>query len=162
MAPQHIEHLKEWMQQMDSFANRKDEEGYGFSHDCFGRSKVVDADEDSAVFEYTIEKSDCNFSNNFHGGAIATLVDNLTTAALFTRERKHFKFAGVSTDLHVSYVSGAAIGTTILIECKVSKVGAGLANTTAVLKDKASGRILATATHTKFNTDSRMGGGSKL
>jgi acyl-coenzyme A thioesterase 13 len=51
---------------------------------------------------------------------------------------------------------------TVLLECKVIKVGSGLANTTAVLKDKATGRVLATASHTKFNTDSRMGGGSKL
>ncbi|KAG0357225.1 HotDog domain-containing protein [Gamsiella multidivaricata] len=162
MAPQHVAHLKEWMEQMNKFANRADEDGHLFSHDCFGRSTVVDADEDSAVFEYTIQKSDCNFSNNFHGGAIATLVDNLTTAALFTRERKHFQFAGVSTDLHVAYVSGAALGSTVLVECRVHKVGAGLANTTAVLKDKETGRVLATASHTKFNTDSRMGGGSKL
>ncbi|KAF9180184.1 hypothetical protein BGZ51_009016 [Haplosporangium sp. Z 767] len=146
----------------DSLASRTDSDGPGFSHDCFGRTKVVDADEDSAVFEYTVQKSDCNFSDNFHGGAIATLIDNLTTAALFTRERKHFQFGGVSTDLHVTYVSAATLGMTVLLECRVLKVGAGLANMTAVLKDKATGRIVATASHTKFNTDSRMGGGSKL
>jgi hypothetical protein len=88
MAPQHVEHLKGWMEQMHKLANRPDEDGHGFSHDCFGRSAVVEADADSATFAYTIQKSDCNFSGNFHGGSIATLVDNLTTAALFTRERK--------------------------------------------------------------------------
>ncbi|KAF9114522.1 hypothetical protein BGX27_010579 [Mortierella sp. AM989] len=162
MAPQHVENLKEWMEQMHSLATQVDEDGPGFFHECFGVTKVVDADEDSAVFEYTVKKSDCNFSNNFHGGAIATLVDNLTTAAMFTRERKHFKYAGVSTDLHVTYVSAGTLGMTILVDCKVSKLGASLVNTTAVLKDKESGRIIATASHTKFNTDSRMGGGSKL
>ncbi|KAF9136094.1 hypothetical protein BGW39_006890 [Mortierella sp. 14UC] len=162
MAPQHVEHLQDWMNQMHQLANRADEDGLGFTPETFGRSKVVDADADSATFEYVVKKSDCNFSNNFHGGAIATLVDNLTTAALFTRERKHFQYAGVSTDLHVTYVSAAPLGMTVLIECRVTKVGSGLANTTAVLKDKATGRVLATATHTKFNTDSRMGGGSKL
>ncbi|KAG0320578.1 hypothetical protein BGZ97_013196 [Linnemannia gamsii] len=139
MAPQHVEHLQDWMNQMYKLANRADEDGLGFTPETFGRSKIVDADADSATFEYVVQKSDCNFSNNFHGGAIATLVDNLTTAALFTRERM-----------------------TVLLECKVIKVGSGLANTTAVLKDKATGRVLATASHTKFNTDSRMGGGSKL
>ncbi|KAI1313826.1 hypothetical protein EDD11_002494 [Mortierella claussenii] len=162
MAPQHVEHLNEWMTQMQQLANRTAEDGPGFSHDCFGRSKVIDADADSATFEYTVQKSDCNFSNSFHGGAIATLVDNLTTAAIFTRERKYFQFAGVSTDLHVTYVSAATLGTTVLIECKINKVGASLVNSTAVLRDKESGRIIATASHTKFNTDSRMGGGSKL
>ncbi|KAF8934050.1 HotDog domain-containing protein [Dissophora ornata] len=162
MAPKHVEHLKEWMQQMHKFANRgNDGQDHFFAHDSLTRSKVVDADEDSATFEYTVEKSDCNFSSNFHGGAIATLVDNLTTAALFTRQRKYFQFGGVSTDLQVTYVSGAALGSTILIVCTVQKVGAGLANMTAVVKDKDTGKVLATATHTKFNTDSRMGG-SKL
>jgi acyl-coenzyme A thioesterase 13 len=78
------------------------------------------------------------------------------------KKGKHFQFAGVSTDLHVTYVSAGALGSTVLVECKVLKVGAGLANLTAVLKDKETGRVIATASHTKFNTDSRMGGGSKL
>lgn len=75
---------------------------------------------------------------------------------------KYFKFAGVSTDLHVTYVSAATLGMVLLLECKVVKVGAGLANTTAVLKEKNTGRVLATGTHTKFNTDSRMKGGWKM
>ncbi|KAF9914432.1 hypothetical protein BX616_008298 [Lobosporangium transversale] len=162
MAPHHIEHLNDWMSQMNAISNRTDEDGPYFLQECFSRSKVVDADEDSAVFEYTVQKSDCNISNNFHGGAIAALVDNLTSAVMFTRERKYFQLAGVSTDLHVTYVSAAPLGTTVLVECKVNKVGSALANTTAVLREKDSGRIIATATHTKFNTDSRIGGGSKL
>ncbi|KAG0033971.1 hypothetical protein BGZ81_006639 [Podila clonocystis] len=140
MAPQHVENLNNWMQTMFQLADQPDSDGVkGWSHDCFGRAK----------------------SNNFHGGGIATLIDNLTTAAMFTRERKYFQFAGVSTDLHVTYVSAATLGMVVLLECKVVKVGAGLANTTAVLKEKDTGRVLATGTHTKFNTDSRMNG-SKL
>jgi acyl-coenzyme A thioesterase 13 len=88
MAPHHVTYLKAWMDQMNQFASRIDEEGPMFLHDCFSRSVVVEADDDSATFEYTVRKSDCNFSDNFHGGAMAALIDNLTTAALFTRERK--------------------------------------------------------------------------
>ena len=74
---------------MFQLADQPDSEGVkGWAHECFGRAKVVDADADSAIFEYTVQKSDCNFSDNFHGGGIATLIDNLTTAAMFTRERK--------------------------------------------------------------------------
>lgn len=150
------------MQQMHQFAIQTEDDGHMFLHDCFGHTIVLDADEDSATFEYTVRKSECNFSNNFHGGAMAALIDNLTTAAMFTRERKYFKFAGVSTDLHVTYVSAAVLGSTVVIECRVTKIGASLANTTAVIKDKETGRVIATGLHTKFNTDSRMGGGSKL
>jgi len=88
MAPHHIEHVQGWMEQMHQLANRHDDDGPGFVPDCFGRAKVVEAEDDAATFEYEVQKKDCNFSNNFHGGAIATLVDNLTTAAMFTRERK--------------------------------------------------------------------------
>ncbi|KAF9431554.1 hypothetical protein BGZ76_000152 [Entomortierella beljakovae] len=161
MAPQHVEYLTSWLAEMSRFA-KSDEDGQMFFHDCFGHSKVVDAGDDYAVFEFVVRKSECNFTNNLHGGALATLVDNLTTAAMFTKERKYFQFAGVSTDLHVTYVSAGTQGMTLLIECKVVKVGSGLANTSAVVRDKATGRVIATALHTKFNTDSRMGGGSKL
>ncbi len=74
---------------------------------------------------------------------------------------KHLRYGGVSTDLHVTYVSAAPLGMTVLLRVQVHKVGAGLANLSAVMTDKATGRVLATASHNKFNTDSRMGG-SKL
>ncbi|KAG0311886.1 hypothetical protein BGZ99_009848 [Dissophora globulifera] len=157
MAPQHVESVQTWMKNLHQFMSKTDEGGQFHSHDFFDRAKVVDADEDSATFEYTVRKSDCNYFNNFHGGGIATLIDNLTSAALFTRPRKHFQYGGVSSDIHVTYVSGAPLGSTVVVECKVVKVGSGLANTTAVLKDKETERIVATGSHTKFNTDSRMG-----
>ncbi|KAF9290600.1 hypothetical protein BGZ68_006592 [Mortierella alpina] len=160
MAPQHVENVTQWMKGASRLAHGADEDGPGFMPSCFN-SKCVEADEDSAVFEYTVQKADCNFSGTFHGGAIATLVDNLSTAAMFTRDRKHFRFGGVSSDLHVTYVAAAPLGMTVLLKIQVHKVGAGLANLAAVMTDKATGRVLATAAHTKFNTDSRMGG-SKL
>lgn len=88
---------------MHQLANRHDDDGPGFVPDCFGRAKVVEAEDDSATFEYEVQKKDCNFSNNFHGGAIATLVDNLTTAAMFTRERKCGSFKNRERD---GYVAG--------------------------------------------------------
>ncbi|KAF9583517.1 hypothetical protein BGW38_009284 [Lunasporangiospora selenospora] len=128
----------------------------------FLHAKVVDADEDGAVFEYTVQPEDRNFTNNFHGGAIAALIDNLSTAAMFTRERKHFLMGGVSTDLHVTYVGASTVGDVLLVECRATKVGAGLANLSTTIRDKKSGRVIATSTHTKFNTDSRYAPGSRL
>ncbi|KAF9086335.1 hypothetical protein BGX29_001455 [Mortierella sp. GBA35] len=160
MAPQHVENLDAFMKQMQDLAirNRKADDGSGYAPNTFFASKIVEADEDSATFEYTVQKSDCNFVDSWHGGAIAGLIDNLTTAVVFTQKRKYFKFAGVSSDLHITYVSAAPLGAVVLIECKVTKVGAGLANTMAIVKNKATGRIIATALHTKFNNDSKMAG----
>ncbi|KAF9156802.1 hypothetical protein BG015_001134 [Linnemannia schmuckeri] len=159
MAPHNIENLEAWMQRMRDVGSRhsqNNEPGPGYAYQAFTTTKIVDADDDSVTFEYTVLKSDCTVMDTWHGGAIAGLIDNLTTSAVFTQKRKYFMYAGVSSDLHVSYVSTVPIGSVVLIECNVIKVGAGLANISAVVKDKASGKVIATALHTRFNNDSQI------
>jgi acyl-coenzyme A thioesterase 13 len=59
----------------------------------------------------------------------------------------------VSTDIHISYQSGAKAGDTIEIEGKAGKVGGTLAFTTATiwkLVDGKPGPIVATGSHTKY------------
>ncbi|KAK5820893.1 HotDog domain-containing protein [Linnemannia elongata] len=159
MAPHNVKNLNEWMQKMRDMGNhyvQKNNEGPGYAYQAFETAKVVDADDDSVTYEYTVLKGDCTVLDTWHGGAIAGLIDNLTASAIFTQKRKYFMYAGVSTDLHVSYVSTVPIGSVVLIECKIIKVGAGLANISAIVKDKASGKVIATALHTRFNNDSQM------
>ncbi|KAF9973498.1 hypothetical protein BGZ73_003268 [Actinomortierella ambigua] len=151
--------VEEWMQYMDNLSRSKAEEGkeIRIMDDCFRRATVVSAEADRVVFELKVLSKDCNQADNFHGGAIATLIDNLTSGAMFTQERKYFRFAGVSSDLHISYVSGAPLGSTVLFDCKVHKVGANLASLTCIVYDKATKRVVATGSHTKFNTDALYG-----
>ncbi len=59
---------------------------------------------------------------------------------------------GVSTDLHVTYVSGAQQGDLLHVEGKASKVGSSLAFTTCTITkmvDSKPGPV-ATGTHTKY------------
>ncbi|KAF9924576.1 hypothetical protein FBU30_005494 [Linnemannia zychae] len=160
MSPQNVEYLQGWMERMHKLLTRKTNEqddGRRYTSQAFTHSRIVDAEDDLAIFEYTVLKSDANVLDNWHGGALAGLIDNLTTVALFTHQRKNFAYGGVSSDLHVSYISTVPVGTVVLIECKMLKVGAGLANITATVTEKATGRVIATALHTRFNKDSTMG-----
>ncbi|KAG0224180.1 hypothetical protein BGW41_005186 [Actinomortierella wolfii] len=155
----HKQNVQQWMEHMHALSKSKAEQNRvpRIMEDCFRRAVVVEAEKDHVVFEWEVRPEDCNQADNFHGGAIATLIDNLTSGAMFTHERKYFRFAGVSSDLHVSYISGAPMGSTVLFDCRVHKVGANLASLTCTVYDKASGRVVATGSHTKFNTDALYG-----
>ncbi|KAL8772159.1 MAG: hypothetical protein Q9209_002594 [Squamulea sp. 1 TL-2023] len=58
---------------------------------------------------------------------------------------------GLSTDIHVTYVSTAQEGDLLEIEGKASKVGGSLAFTTVEIRHAGEGRkVIAHGTHTKY------------
>lgn len=81
----------------------------------------------------------------------ATLIDwvgGLAIAAYDMREK-----LGVSTDIHISYVSSAKVGDWVEIEGRASKVGGTLAFTTATISKIVEGEpgpVIAHGTHTKY------------
>ena len=96
-------------------------------------------------------KNHVNTHGSIHGSVSATLIDwvgGIAIAAWDNRTK-----TGVSTDIHISYQSGAKDGDTIEIEGRAGKVGGTLAFTTATiwkLVDGKPGPIVATGSHTKF------------
>lgn len=65
---------------------------------------------------------------------------------------------GVSTDLHVTYVSSAQQGDLLHVEGKASKVGSSLAFTTCAITkmvDSKPGPVVATGTHAKYMKQER-------
>ncbi|KAF1963763.1 Thioesterase/thiol ester dehydrase-isomerase [Byssothecium circinans] len=92
-----------------------------------------------------------NAHGGIHGSVTATLVDwvgGLAIAAWDNRAK-----TGVSTDIHISYVSSAKDGDVIEIEGVAQKVGGSLAFTTATIWKLVEGKpgpIVATGSHTKF------------
>lgn len=91
-----------------------------------------------------------NSKGTMHGAISAALVDWAGSMAIssYGVEKN-----GLSTDIHVSYVSGAKEGDWIEIEGKASRVGGTLAFTTITIYkvvDDAPGPIIATGSHTKF------------
>lgn len=92
-----------------------------------------------------------NTHGGIHGSVSATLIDwvgGIAIAAWDNREK-----AGVSTDIHISYVSSAKDGDWIEVEGKCDKVGGTLAFTTATIwkiVDDQQGPVVATGSHSKF------------
>ncbi|KAF2640077.1 Thioesterase/thiol ester dehydrase-isomerase [Massarina eburnea CBS 473.64] len=98
-----------------------------------------------------LTKNHVNTHGGIHGSVSATLIDwvgGLAIAAWDNRDK-----TGVSTDIHISYVSSAKMGDSIEVEGFADKVGGTLAFTTATIRkivDDKPGPTVATGSHTKF------------
>jgi acyl-coenzyme A thioesterase 13 len=91
-----------------------------------------------------------NFFGKLHGGAIATLVDDIGTIAVVTADR--YRRAGVTTDLHVSYLAAAEAGETVSIDAEVLRCGLNLAFVEVTLRSELRGDVLARGRMTKLLT----------
>ena len=95
-----------------------------------------------------------NVNKTLHGGAIASLVDVVTTIALFNTVNKK---PGVSVSMNVNYLKAAKLNETILIAGKVTKAGSKLAYLEAKIyvKDPETyelnkEKLVAVGFHTKY------------
>ena len=77
------------------------------------------------------------------------LVDSITTCALMTHNMDNIK-AGVSVDLHVSFIKGARENDEIIVEAKTIRCGRTLAFLECELRNKKDNSILVKGSHTKF------------
>lgn len=93
-----------------------------------------------------------NSKGTLHGTVSACIIDCTGGLVIAATGREQ---TGLSTDIHVTYVSTAKIGDTLVIQARANKVGASLAFT-AVNIEKHSigstepGGLVATGTHTKY------------
>ncbi|EXJ95536.1 hypothetical protein A1O1_00658 [Capronia coronata CBS 617.96] len=90
-----------------------------------------------------------NSKGGLHGSVSATIVDWAGGMAIASTGLEK---TGVSTDIHVSYVSSARLGDVLTIEGNVNKVGRNLAFTTVTIyKGEGEGKtVVAHGTHTKY------------
>lgn len=88
-----------------------------------------------------------NAGNFMHGGATATLVDLVGSAAIFTVGAPS---SGVSVEINVSYLDAAFAGEKIEIESKVLRVGKAVAVVSVEIRKKDTGKIVAQGRHTKY------------
>lgn len=103
---------------------------------------------------FKVDETVININKVLHGGAIASLVDAVSTIALYNTEAKK---PGVSVNINVNYLKAAKLNETVLIEGKVIKSGSKLAYLEAnlYLKDAQSfqldkNKLIAVALHTKY------------
>ena len=113
--------------------------------------------EGTCLIQLKIDKSIVNINSVLHGGATASLVDLVSTIALFNTANKK---PGVSVNMNINYLKPARLDETILIEGKVIKSGSKLAyleaniylkinskqNSFELNKDK----LVAVGFHTKY------------
>uniref|UniRef100_A0A1I7TSK5 Acyl-coenzyme A thioesterase 13 n=1 Tax=Caenorhabditis tropicalis TaxID=1561998 RepID=A0A1I7TSK5_9PELO len=111
-----------------------------------GNVRAVHAEEGNIRVEFEVEKDQTNHFETLHGGCTATLIDNFTTAALLLTKQAR---PGVSVDLHVTYLTAAKIGETLILDSTVTKQGRTLAFTKAELYRKRDNVMIATGVHTK-------------
>uniref|UniRef100_A0AC35TRC4 4HBT domain-containing protein n=1 Tax=Rhabditophanes sp. KR3021 TaxID=114890 RepID=A0AC35TRC4_9BILA len=103
-------------------------------------AKLLTADEGKVKVELA------NPFGSLHGGCSATLIDIVSPLTFISRPKCA---PGVSVDLHVSYLVGAKLGETIIVEGSVVKSGNKLAFREGKLYNKSNNALVASALHTK-------------
>jgi len=104
---------------------------------------------DTFFFEIDVTRNLCNAYNALHGGASATIVDFLSSCALFAIEAR----GSVTVDLSLAYPSAAKLGETITIETRVLKYGRNLVFAEASIK--VGDRLIIHGRHTKMLVSSK-------
>ncbi|KAK9696207.1 hypothetical protein K7432_012597 [Basidiobolus ranarum] len=130
-----------------------------FGGNTWRRVKLVSVLPDCCVFQLTVEPKDANPGGGLHGACIAQLIDMGTSVLIKCMSEEGFQYGtGVSTEMNISFVSGAVVGDVVEVECKVVKRGKNLAYTLTHLKRVTPNKkptIIAYGGHTKFNLDTR-------
>ncbi|KAF2210440.1 hypothetical protein CERZMDRAFT_45337 [Cercospora zeae-maydis SCOH1-5] len=110
--------------------------------------------ETHVVFEVEIVPGMCSSMGNAHGGMIATMADNTTSmAAAPLAEDGFWDFGGLSRTLNVTYLRPVPGGIVVRSENFVRSAGKRLCAIQCVMKDKATGKVLALAEHNKAAID---------
>ncbi|KAF9200566.1 hypothetical protein BGZ49_009186 [Haplosporangium sp. Z 27] len=117
----------------------------GFDAQALSGLKLVSANKGSILCELQVEKQHLNRLGGCHGGLLSTIVDIGGSLAIAAEE---MQATGVSTDLNVSFVSGAKIGDKLSILSKCDKLGGTLAYTSVEIS--VGDKVVALGRHTKF------------
>ncbi|CAN8104884.1 unnamed protein product [Discula destructiva] len=115
---------------------------------------ITSADGDGRVTgELVLEPTHVNSLGGIHGTTSAAIIDFIAGMAIVAKSRGDK--TGVSTDIHVSYVSSAQVGDTVEVECWLNKLGRNMAFTSVEIRKKGGDgkggkKVLITGTHTKY------------
>ncbi|KAI8073285.1 HotDog domain-containing protein [Gongronella butleri] len=107
--------------------------------------RIISADTGRVKLEFEVENYHLNRLGSVHGGLLATVVDMGGSLALAS---KGLFATGVSTDINISYISGAKEGETITVDATCDKLGKTLAFTSVEMS--SNGRLVALGRHNKF------------
>ncbi|XP_028766130.1 acyl-coenzyme A thioesterase 13 [Neltuma alba] len=88
-----------------------------------------------------------NSHKSLHGGATATMVDLLGSAAIYSAGAPE---VGVSVEINVTYLDAAYADEDIEIEARALRVGKAVAVVTVEFRRKKTGKVFAIGRHTKY------------
>ncbi|KAJ9148621.1 hypothetical protein NKR23_g4786 [Pleurostoma richardsiae] len=116
-----------------------------------GDIRLISASEGRIVARLDIAPVHINSKGIFHGAVSATIVDWAGGMAIAATGLDK---TGVSTDIHVAYVSAARAGEVLEIEAWVTKVGKSLGYTQVEIRKAVEGggkgEVVSTGSHTKY------------
>ncbi|XWS33070.1 hypothetical protein CRYUN_Cryun22dG0046900 [Craigia yunnanensis] len=112
---------------------------YGLSVDLIETGRVI--------CSFKVPPRLLNGGNYLHGGVTATLVDLVSSAAIYTVGAT---FPGTSVEINVSFLDAAFADEEIEIEAKTLRVGKAVAVLSVELRKKNTGKIIAQGRHTKY------------
>jgi acyl-coenzyme A thioesterase 13 len=118
---------------------------------------LLDARENFTKWKLTIGSELCNKGGNLHGGAAATILDNLTSTALVTIAREGFLDGGhVSRTITMTYLRPVPLGEEVTVENEVMAAGRNTANVVGKIFNR-EGKLCVTCVHDKavFSTGKR-------
>jgi uncharacterized protein (TIGR00369 family) len=112
-------------------------------------AKLLEATPNWTKWSLVIGSELCNKGGNLHGGAAATLLDNLTSTALVTIAKEGFLDGGhVSRTITMSYLRPVPMGAKVTVECEVLAAGRNTANVLGKVYNE-EGKLCVTCVHDK-------------
>lgn len=117
-------------------------------------SVTTDSEPDTtakATFAFTIPPGCANNplgGGQTHGGAVATFLDNITSAALVASKR--YWGQGMSRTMNITYLRSPREGDRCVIEAEVVHIGRRVASVHGRMKRETDGALLAMCTHEKL------------
>ncbi|KAL8610588.1 hypothetical protein ACOMHN_006307 [Nucella lapillus] len=141
------------LQLMKDFAAQRTRVG-GFEKLVLSQAKIIDGGEGRVKCEIPVSDNLLNGVGTLHGGAIATIVDGISTWAAVSVGNN---VPGLSIELSVSYIKAAFPGETLVVDAQMSHIGRRLAFLTVDITNKDSGALIAQGKHTKYMTSGPKG-----
>lgn len=128
---------------------------------CFDRVSlnavnILSAEAGKLTAEMEVKQEHTNRGGTLHGGFTATLVDQLSTVAMFSYAENEVFSAGVSVELSVRYFDSAKIGDTLFIEASTLKKGRNMAFLNVDFTNKTTGKMVARGSHVKYLPSSKI------
>lgn len=124
----------------------------GFETHPLQQVSYVSHSENPPRIYYTmaIPVSLCNKEGNLHGGAASTILDNLSSTALFTVARPgYWDNMGVSRSLNLMFYRPVPAGTIVNIICEVIATGKRMASMKSEMRTEDGGKLCVTCVHDK-------------